>query len=318
MKQVSKILPYVFTISLFAVGFYVVTNVRDIIDWWRLRDYTASAQIESLADTSGMSSVARRLFYVHDPVVLDKASFREKCTVDEETIVLGCYITHQRIYIYDVQDDRLAGVEEVTAAHEMLHAAYDRLTPKEKEHLARLLDDAFSRISDQRIIENIATYRSKDASVVHNEMHSILGTEVRQLPQELEAHYKKYFTDRLKVVTKAEQYASEFQAREDRIATYDEELSQMNGEISRLQADLKDMSTNLAQEREIVESLRGNPKEFNAAVSTYNSHVSSYNSLVNQVKVKIDAYNTMIVERNAIAFEERELVEAIDTRIDSL
>lgn len=318
MNAFKKVLPYLFTFCLFAVGFYAAKNVTDILDWWRLRDYKPSAIIISLADESGMNSLGRRLFYVHDPAVLDKSQFRNNCTVGEATIVLGCYITHRRIYIYDVEDERLEGVEEVTAAHEMLHAAYDRLSPSEKESLGKLLDDAFERVTDQRVIENVATYRTQDPSIVHNELHSILGTEVRQLPQALEEYYKKYFVQRLAVVEKAERYATEFQAREDKITAFDEQLSQKNGEITRLQAELREKSNALALEKKRIEGLRNDANTYNMAVVSYNADVNSYNTQVNQVKKLIDEYNVIVVERNAIAFEERELVEAIDTRVDSL
>ena len=36
-------------------------------------------------------------------------------------------------YIYNVNDERLNGLKEVTAAHEMLHAAYERLPESDKK-----------------------------------------------------------------------------------------------------------------------------------------------------------------------------------------
>ena len=42
--------------------------------------------------------------------------------------------THYRsIYLYHVENEELSGITEVTAAHEMLHAAWIRLDEREKE-----------------------------------------------------------------------------------------------------------------------------------------------------------------------------------------
>ncbi len=288
------------------------------MDWWLLRSYVPSETVKKLADSAKMSDLSRKLFYVHDPAILDKASFQTSCTVGEETIVLGCYVSNDRIYLYDVQDERLAGVEEVTAAHEMLHAAYDRLSPKEKVVLNGLLQEAYDSLTDERIRKNIASYETRDSSVVMNELHSILGTEVLELPRDLETYYQRYFTDRLAVVSLSQIYASEFEKREEQIKAYDAQLSNLNGEITRRQADLGLQSQALTEERKLLESLRGDASVFNQGVKTYNVKVNSYNSDVAKTKELIDQYNVIVSKRNEIAVEERQLVEAIDTRAEQL
>lgn len=298
-----------------AVGSVVaVNNAQNIIDWWRLRDYQPSATISRLADTTQMNDLGRRLFYVHNPAILDKSSFQTSCTVGEATIVLGCYVSNQRIYIYDVTDVRLDGVEEVTAAHEMLHAAYDRLPSSEKERIGVLLNDAYNKTDNNRLRENIKSYKDRDPSIVTNELHSILGTEVRDLPKDLEEYYSQYFIDRNTVVTLAEAYSAEFVKREKQIEDYDKNLTVLNGDITLRQAGLSLKSEALKQERRLLESQRNNPAAFNQAVDGYNENVVVYNNEVNALKVLIDEYNKLIVLRNSIAIEERELVEAIDTR----
>src|SRR5690606_25698564 len=119
-----------------------------------------------------------RLFYVHNPELLNKVDFQGKCLHTEETIVLGCYITNSKIYVFDVSDERLHGVEEVTAAHEMLHAAYDRLNAKEKTRIDGMLSEVFNQSTDERLKATVESYRKRDPSVVPNELHSIIGTEI--------------------------------------------------------------------------------------------------------------------------------------------
>ena len=318
MRYFKKLFPLLCFFVVLAGGFYGASRARDILDWWRLRDYTPSQEISLLAEAGGMNETGKKYFYVHDPVLLDKSSFRNNCTVGEETIVLGCYITNQRIYLYNVDDERLEGVEEVTAAHEMLHAAYDRLSPSEKERINSLLEDAYGRITDQRLRKNIASYESRDPSVVLNELHSILGTEVRSLPKDLESYYGEFFEDRSKVINLAEAYSTEFAAREDKIKEFDSRLSSLNGEIVRFQIELKEQNSSLQSERTELNSLKGDAGSYNRAVTIYNNHVTSYNAIVEKVKTLVDTYNGIVEERNLIAVEERELVQAIDTRADQL
>jgi len=313
-----RVLGVVVFLSLLVGGFVAVNHAQEIIDWWKLRDYTPSADIEALAQQSGMNDEGRKLFYVNDPIILQKPNFSNKCTVGEETIVLGCYVSGvQRIYLFDVQDDRLNGVEEVTAAHEMLHSAYDRLSISEKNKIDSQLTTAFSKIDDPRIIDTVESYKTKDDSIINNELHSILGTEVEKLPASLENYYAQYFYDRKAVVKLANQYSGEFTKREKTIAAYDKQLNELKGDITRQEASISLQAKALNQERILIEGLSNNPSSYNAAVGSYNVKVNTYNNGINTLKTLIAKYNKVVEDRNAIALEERELVNAIDTRTDT-
>jgi hypothetical protein len=171
-----------------------------------------------------MTPGARRLFYVYRPVLEDKGSFNQHCSNSEQTIVLGCYIEHQGIYLYNISDQRLNGVIEVTAAHEMLHGAYDRLSDKERQRIDGLTAGVAASLTDERIKSTVENYRKKDPSVVPNELHSILATEVRNLPPDLEAYYGRYFTNRKAIVDLADQYKQAFTEREDHVKSIDAQL----------------------------------------------------------------------------------------------
>ncbi len=299
-------------------AFFGVRNMQDIIDWWRLRDYEPSAVIEQLARGASLNDEGEKLFYVHDPQLLDKSEFVGKCNVGQEVIVLGCYVSHQGIYIFNITDERLAGGKEVTVAHEMLHAAFDRLSPSEQDRLEQLLVGVYNDLKDQGILDRIKTYEERDPSSVTDELHSIIGTDVRDLPTALEDHYRQYFTDRQKVVDLAEHYNGEFIEREQQVKQYDEQLASMQGEIVRLEADVTMQGEALSRERQILEGLRSDPASYNAAVDAYNKLVRAYNVDVNTLKGLVNDYNGVVALRNAITVEERELFDAIDTRVEQL
>jgi uncharacterized protein YukE len=314
MRVFTKILGTIVTLGMLAGTVWVFFNIQSTLDWLRLRSYEPSEAIAELASQAAFNDEGRRLFYIHDPELLNKDNFKGRCSETEETIVLGCYISRQKIYVFDVEDDRLAGVEQVTAAHEMLHAVYDRLSVNTREKLDMLLLDYYSSSDDARLIKSVENYRRKDPSIVPNELHSILGTEIRSLPEELEQHYAKYFIDRNTVVSLAEAYEAEFIKLEDQITGYDEQLSALSARIEEQENQVIQLGSALNNEQQQLESLRSDPQVYNAAVPSFNQKVREYNGLLEQLRAEIKQFNEIVQKRNAIALEEQELFKAIDTR----
>lgn len=292
----------------------------DVHDWWRLRGYSAPVHIQSLAQNTAMSSKAQKMFYAMRPSLENRESFNSNCRDSEYTIILGCYVVGRGIYIFDVTDERLSGIKEVTAAHEMLHVAYERLSSKEKERIDRLTQEAYMRITDDRLKKNIEVYRSKDPSSVPNELHSIIGTEIRVIDSELEAYYARYFENRLRVVGYAEIYAQAFVDRENKIKDYDNRILVLKEQIDTGQADLSARLNAITLERKRLETLLSAKQyaEYNAGVDPFNREISRYNIAVKQIQSVIDEHNKLVTERNNIALEENELIKAIDSRLTTI
>ena len=317
--RLKKLFGILAGLVVLASPFVLAWQRQNLIDWWRLRGYQPTPAIAAISEHTTMNDLGRKLFYVHSPALEDKSSFGNLCPSHERTIVLGCYITHRNIYIFDVTDDRLSGIEEVTAAHEMLHAAYDRLSKSEREHIDNLTSTVLKTLTDQRIKDTVEAYRQRDASVVPNELHSILGTEVRDLPTELEAYYARYFVDRKKIVEFSEAYEAEFTNRQNAIAEYDQQLSSLKLEIDGLESDLRLQNDALQVEQAQLFALRdSNPTAYNQAVPGYNQKVQSYNAALANRKALIETYNEIVEKRNQIASEEQDLLDAIDSSLPSL
>jgi hypothetical protein len=263
-----------------------------------------------------MTPDARRLFYVYRPQLDDKDSFGTHCPENEQTIVLGCYVLHRGIYLYQVPDNRLRGVTEVTAAHELLHAQYDRLSSKDKAKVDSLTAETLKGITDERLLQTIDNYRKKDSSVVPNELHSILGTEVRNLPPELEAYYKRYFTNRGAIVDFADAYKGEFTQREQQVATIDTQLADIKKQIDALNTSLESQQTALKNQYNSMQQQKssGQFEQYNAQVPIYNQAVNSYNVDVNRQRSLVTQYNTLVEQRNNLAVEENQLIKALDSR----
>jgi len=175
-------------------------NIRDLLTVW---SYEPTAVVEGYIERSQMTDRGEFLFKASQPVVAGSAEFNETCgTLEEGTGVLGCYIPSSRlIFLFDVTDDRLDGVEEVVASHEMLHAAWDRMGSDEQKRIGVLLEKvAAGYADDEDFSERMAVYARAEPGERLNELHSILGTEYADLGAELEKHYAEFFTDRAALV----------------------------------------------------------------------------------------------------------------------
>jgi len=286
----------------------LVWNKRqDIYDWSRLRNYDAPQQIEQLAFDTTMTNSARKLFYVYHPELNGRTEFNTNCSgFGEKTIVLGCYIQHRGIYIFKVDDKRLDGVEQVTAAHEMLHAAYDRLSTSEKSRIDGLTNTVYSSLSDERVKQSVENYRSRDPSVLPNELHSILATEVQNLPSELEEYYKSYFNNREVVVSFAKKYESALTEQRNRIASLELQLSGLKNDISRTE-------DSLTTEKDVLITQRGQVHSREDAI-LFNARVASYNENVDFLNNQIAKYNDLVSDYKTVALETQEMYKSLDSR----
>jgi uncharacterized coiled-coil protein SlyX len=315
MNKRSVVSFIVVAVVLFG-GYFAWANRYNVSDWLILNSYTPPAEIKKMAEDSGMNTYGKRLFYVKMPELSSREEFNTQCTNKEETIVLGCY-TGTNIYIFDVEDESLNGAEEVTAAHEMLHAAYDRLSEREKKRVDELTAEAVSRLNNKRLNEIIKAYASEDPSVVPNELHSILGTEERNLGPELEQYYKKYFDNRLAIVEIAEKYQKVFDDIEKKIDRYDARLSLLNAQISTQEKELASLNSRVQVQRAELDRLlaNGDNASYNALVPGFNANADSFNAQLASLQDSIAEYNKIVEERNKISVKQQDLADSIDSRL---
>jgi hypothetical protein len=313
ISQLAGLLVTVFVIAIFGLAYLNLQNIRD---WIVLRSYQPPTAVSDLAQQLSLNAKSRRVFYVNKPAITNSTTFTSACPsgVQEKTIVLGCYHGNQRgIYILDVQDPRLSGVEQVTAGHEFLHAAYDRLSSQDKQKINQLLEDYYKTITDQRIKDTIEAYRQSEPNDVVNEMHSIFGTEIAQLNPELENYYSRYFNNRSAIVAFSDKYQSEFTARKNKIAVADNQLSTMKNQINNLEVQLKQQLAEINSQESQMNNLRssGSIASYNSMVNPFNNLVYDYNNKINVLQNIINRYNNLVVERNNYVLEESQLIQSL-------
>jgi hypothetical protein len=322
MKWLRRTGPYILVALLLAANVFAWSQRQAIADWSRLRNYQAPADIMALATKDAMTDLGKHLFFINHPSLESKEDFNKHCADEsKETAVLGCYRgNRQGIYIYAVTDRRLDGVRQVTAAHEMLHQAYDRLGSDERSHINDLLQDFYNHgLNDAAVKTKLDSYKNQADTDLVNEMHSIFGSEVRHLPTELENYYQRYFTNRLAVVGMREAYQGEFTRRQDLVTQYDTQLSDLKRQISTNKATLEqEMNFLGAQEKLISQDIAsGNQTAYQNDVRAYNTTVTTYNALLTKTRGLIAQHNDIVTQRNELAVQEQQLQQALDSRLDS-
>jgi len=320
MRLFRRIAAYALLIAIIVGSGLLLWQRQAFGDWLVLRNYQASPAIAQLASDATMTNLAKHLFYINKPQLEARPAFNQHCTnKTEQTVVLGCYTgDRQGIYLYSVTDSRLHGVEQVTAAHEMLHQAYDRLSSAERQHINTLVENYYNHgLTDQTVKAQIAAYRQSEPHDVDNEMHSLFGTEVSSLPPQLEQYYARYFRDRAKVVAYNTAYQTEFTKRKQQVASYDQQLASMKTQLTAKEQDLMIRQTNVRQKKQQLDN-ENTPDQvdtYNADITAYNAMVQTYNDELTATKALISQYNQLVQQRNSIAMQEQQLQQALDSQL---
>jgi hypothetical protein len=319
MKILRRLVPFALLLLILGTGAGLWLKHDEVLDWMAARDYEPSTVIQSLVTDAGMTPYAERLFYANRPAVEGKEAFNKHCTdPSEQVAVLGCFTgNRQGIYIYDITDTRLSGIEQVTAAHEMLHQAYQRLPQGELTRINGLLQEYHDLKASKKLKEKIASYKTSEPDQLQNEMHSIFGTEATDLPAELETYYRQYFVSREKVLALHQKYQAEFDKRLAKIAKYEKQLTSIKKQIEANKQELDRREEELMSRRASMDAdlAAKRIEEYNASVSSYNALVSQYRGLIDSTNRQVRNFNRLLAERNELAVQERELEDAIDSSI---
>lgn len=313
----SRIFRTIFYACVLLLVFGAAIWHQEIADWWVLRSYEPTDKIARIANRAAFSDSGKDYFYVSDPRVNDEKEFNRNCKAPEKGFVLGCY-SGKQIFILDVQREELDGIVEVTAAHEMLHAAYDRLSSRERSRVNGLLEEEFSRVEDEKIIDLIKRYeKSGGPDVRKNELHSILPTQKQELSPELEEYFSQYFTNRQQVASLYKDYESTFvQIRKD--------IEDLRGRVENMREEIESLEARLDQQQQRVDSLnrqierheaRGDTESRNELVPQQNQAVEEYNSLASQYRSLISEHNRLVDELNETVLLQRDLVESMDSTL---
>lgn len=219
----------------FALGLvWMATQEQRIVDQFAVWEYEPSAVVAGYAERAELTDEGRFLFYASAPQVRGGTDFSDVCGSSTESFgVLGCYVPSQRtITLFDVTDERLDGLEEVVAAHEMLHAVWDRMSEAQRQAIIPLLEaEADKHADDAEFAGTLEIYADIEPGQRQNELHSIIGTEFPDLSPELEAHYGRYLQYRDDVVALHVQSNAVFVEYQQNAETLAAEIEELGASI---------------------------------------------------------------------------------------
>lgn len=221
-------------------------------DWVASWGYAPTEEVAELEEALDLTWRGQLIWAAANPTLEEAEAFNEYCdSHDAEVSVLGCYAPDEdKIYIYAIQDEELKDANKSTAAHELLHAAWDRLSEGEQKEITGWLDELYESDQEWFAVE-LESYEDEEWT---EEMYTRAATKRRELPAELEEHYGKYFEDRAQVV----QYYENYQ----------EPLDELNAELDERWAELDELDVAIERER----------AEYEAAVEEYNGRVERFNA----------------------------------------
>jgi hypothetical protein len=312
------------TVILLCLAFLALENRQLIVDQINVWQYVPSAEVQALADNSGMSDKGEYYLYTSRPAVLERSKFNAKCNDHPENIstaILGCY-TAQRIYVYNVTDTRLTGITSVTAAHEMLHAVYERLSKSERTRVNTLLEAEYIKLKDNKsLVDRMAFYDKTEPGERDNELHSVIGTEIGTISSELETYYKSYFADRNRAVVlhgKYESVFSELQTKADQLsaqlvalnAKIDSDSKQYNNESAQLDNDIKAFNAKASTDGGF-----STQSEFNAVRTTLLARSNALNAFRNSINNDIVSYESLRQQLAAISNQSDALNRSINSSL---
>lgn len=318
-KRIGRWFAAVLTMALLAGIVVAYLHRGEIRDYFAAAGFTPSKRIVEVQQEIDLTPAGERIFLASRPTIGGREEFSEWCAkVDhsEQGHVLGCY-TDSRIRLFEVTDERLAGIVEVTAAHELLHAVFGRMTAGERERVSKELRSEYARLAEKNpeLEERMGVYSKLSAASFANELHSVLGTEIADLSPELEEHYARWLGDRAGIVQLYESYRSVFEDLtaqvkslsaelealradiEKRNAAYDEDVRRFNADANDFKArnERYEFSGNEALFDEIRSDLLRRQAELGERLAALQADTKRFN----EMREELIALNSVSVELNS-------------------
>jgi hypothetical protein len=274
--------------------------------------------VAAIAAATGMSEEGELVYRASTPEIEDDDTFNEHCAI-EGGAVLGCYYAGN-VYVYAVTDERLAGTVEVTAAHEMLHAAYERLSPEERERVDTLVEQAIAEIpEDDPVFDDLELYAPAQHA---DEWHSRLATEFADLSPELEEHFARYFDDRAKVVELHVQATALFNELRAQIEALVEEIDALDPvldrRIAKYEAAIDDFNADVDSfNARAANGSFSSQQQFDQERAALVSRGAALDREGDALDDEIDRYNGLVEELTALDADYADLYSALDSNDDT-
>lgn len=314
-SALRSVISLTIAVVILASAAWLIFNRQYALDQLSVWNFQPSSAVAAISNKVKFTPKGQFIFYATKPQVENQENFNETCPRQESASpILGCYTTNGNIFIYNLTNPQLSGMEEVTAAHEMLHAVWARTGSTEREELTKELEQAYSKIDDSELKSRMDYYQRTEPGEFANELHSILGTEEVSLGEPLDSYYEQFFS-RSAVLEFHDQYSKVYDQlynRADELrglmaglsSTINSETDAYNAAVAQLSADIADFnrrannggfSSMAAFNRERAalvarsNALDSDRATINAHIDTYDTYYKEYQDIASQIQVLNDS-----------------------------
>lgn len=271
----------VFELAALVLLVVVALNYQFLLDEYALSTFHPASDMSAIISRLDLTQQAKAVMYRSRPRVDDKTTFNTDCQTKPHELELGCYF-RTNIYVLKIDNTSLAPEMDVVSAHELLHAEWDRMSATEQKTLGAELEHEYAALNDPSLNQRMAEYAQTEPGQQDNELHSILGTEVGDLPADLERHYAQYFNNRAAIVAAHAAYEQVFSAQGSQLQS---ELAQIRSE----KAQLAGLNAQMSRLRDAGQ------------IDAYNALVPRQNSLVDDINARIVHYQQAVADYNALS-----------------
>lgn len=260
----------------------------------------AEPSMVAMAESAGMSTKGKATFLRADPALVSTTEIQELCssgTVSEGR-KLGCYIpSENKIYIRDMPSE-FDDMEIVTASHEMLHAASHRFGIPE-DIISTLNSQKRRSLKDEYFKASLDAYSTLEGEDEIEELHSIVGTELGQLPEDLSEYYSEFFEYRLLTLAANKKTYAVFESKEKSLEKLDKRI---------------DESFSKAESYYGSHSYAASVGDRYSSDYYWNLYANEYDKqekLIAQYNAELESYKTLAKQYNGESFDPKSIPIAI-------
>lgn len=302
---------------LVVVIIILVVNRQLVSDFVRGSFYSPSADMIEVRKKLNLTNKGEMIFNASWPELNDEEKFNINClSYNEAEAILGCY-KGQKIYVYNISDAELDGIVELATAHELLHAVYERMAIDDKNRMKTLLEKFYEE--NQGILkEEIEFY---DGGERLEELYVRVGTEIRNLPEILEAHYAEIFKDRSRIVSYYESYIGVFRRLEEESNKLEVDMRALKERIDVLSSEYEIEAKQLNKEIYIFNNCAetancfSDNNEFNLERSKLIIKQANLKDIYKRIDDLINKYNSDVEEFNNNVVRHKTLQNIINSHV---
>jgi len=315
-----KFLVFLLTCGLLAFALIFFVDFVAVVDTFIGMNYVPSTELAQIIENDSLTTKATRILKASRPELLGPDEFNTKCYsgLEHESSVLGCYADN-KIYVYDIDNEKLTGIKETVLAHELLHAVWHRMPIEERQALYADLEKVYAEQFDE-LGDHMAGY---DESQHYDELHSIIGTQIAKeaLTPALREHFAEYFSNQDGLITYYNAYNGKFKALEDRAEELSVKIEENRSKIDQMANEYETESLDLVNNIQSFNKRAANGgfvdrasfnAERNELIIRQNRLQEKYQSISNL----IEETNTMINEYNDSVVEVGKLYDSVNSRIN--